>query len=46
LPVLEQRLAHGPLALYRAYEELEVAQLRFDPALLADVDTPQDLERL
>jgi molybdenum cofactor guanylyltransferase len=46
LPVLEQRLAQGPLALYRAYEELEVAQLRFDPALLADVDTPQDLERL
>jgi molybdenum cofactor guanylyltransferase len=46
LPVLEQRLVHGPLALYRAYEELDVAQLQFDPALLADVDTPQDLERV
>ena len=46
LQVLEQRLAHGPLALYRAYEELEVAQLSFDPGLLADIDTPQDLERV
>jgi hypothetical protein len=46
LPVLERRLAHGPLGLYQAYEELDVVELRFDPALLADVDTPQDLERL
>jgi molybdopterin-guanine dinucleotide biosynthesis protein A len=43
LPVLERRLAEGPLALYRAYDELEVAQLQFDPALLVDVDTPEDL---
>jgi molybdopterin-guanine dinucleotide biosynthesis protein A len=43
LPVLERRLAAGPLALYRAYDELEVAQLQFDPALLVDVDTPEDL---
>jgi len=46
LPVLERRLAQGPLALYRAYEELDVAELQLDPALLADVDTPSDLERL
>jgi molybdenum cofactor guanylyltransferase len=46
LPVLERRLANGPLALYRAYEELDVAELELDPALLADVDTPADLERL
>ena len=45
LPVLERRLAQGPLALYRAYEELDVAELQLDPALLADVDTPSDLER-
>ena len=46
LPVLERRLANGPLALYRAYDELEVVELDLDPALLADVDTPQDLEGL
>jgi molybdenum cofactor guanylyltransferase len=46
LPVLERRLARGPLGLYHAYEELDVVELHFDPALLADVDTPRDLERL
>ena len=46
LPVLERRLAQGPLALYRAYEDLDVVELQLDPALLADVDTPGDLERL
>jgi molybdopterin-guanine dinucleotide biosynthesis protein A len=46
LPVLEQRLTNGPLALYRAYEELDVAMLEIDPQLLADVDTPRDLENL
>lgn len=43
LPVLERRLAEGPLALYRAYDELDVAELEVDPALLVDVDTPGDL---
>ena len=43
LPVLERRLEAGPYALYRAYEELDVAMLELDPALLADVDTPSDL---
>jgi molybdopterin-guanine dinucleotide biosynthesis protein A len=46
LPVLEQRLASGPLALYRAYEELDVATVEIDPQLLADVDTPGELENL
>ena len=46
LPVLERRLAQRPLALYRAYEELDVAELDLDPSLLVDVDTPHDLERL
>jgi molybdopterin-guanine dinucleotide biosynthesis protein A len=46
LPVLERRLANGPLALYRAYEELDVAELELDPHLLADIDTPADFENL
>jgi CTP:molybdopterin cytidylyltransferase MocA len=44
--VLESRLASGPYALYRVYDELDVAHLEFDPELLADVDTPADLARL
>jgi molybdopterin-guanine dinucleotide biosynthesis protein A len=46
LPMLEHRLANGPLALYRAYEDLDVAELEIDPQLLADVDTPAELESL
>src|SRR5436190_23059420 len=46
LPVLERRLAGGPLALYRAYDELDVAEIELDAALLVDIDTPEDLERL
>jgi molybdenum cofactor guanylyltransferase len=44
LPVLEARLAAGgPLSLQRAYDELDVAVLDVDPALVADVDTPDAL---
>jgi molybdopterin-guanine dinucleotide biosynthesis protein A len=46
LPVLERRLATGPYALYRAYEELAVEILALDPELLADVDTPDELESM
>jgi molybdopterin-guanine dinucleotide biosynthesis protein A len=46
LPVLERRLATGPYALYRAYEELAVEILALDPELLADVDTPAELEAM
>jgi molybdopterin-guanine dinucleotide biosynthesis protein A len=46
LPVLERRLMHGPLALYRAYDDLDVAELEIDPRLLADVDTPGELDNL
>ena len=46
LPVLERRLASGPYALYRTYDELDVARLELDPALLADVDTPAALAAL
>jgi CTP:molybdopterin cytidylyltransferase MocA len=43
LPLLEERLANGPLALHRAYDALDVATVALDPAILADVDTPGDL---
>lgn len=43
LPLLEHRLANGPLALYRTYEELEVVTVELDPAVVADIDTPGDL---
>lgn len=43
LPVLEQRLAQGPYALYRAYDELDVVTVEVDPQLVVDVDTPDDL---
>jgi molybdopterin-guanine dinucleotide biosynthesis protein A len=46
LPLLEQRLAEGPLALYRTYGDLDVVELDVDPALVADVDTPGDLADL
>ena len=46
LPLLEQRLADGPLALYRAYDELNVVEVTVDPALVADVDTRADLDDL
>jgi molybdopterin-guanine dinucleotide biosynthesis protein A len=43
LPLLEHRLANGPLALYRTYEELDVVTVELDPAVVADIDTPGDL---
>jgi len=43
LPLLEHRLANGPLALYRTYDELDVVMVELDPAVAADVDTPGDL---
>jgi molybdenum cofactor guanylyltransferase len=43
LPLLERRLASGPLGLYRTYEELDVVTVELDPAVVADVDTPGDL---
>jgi len=43
LPLLERRLANGPFALYRTYDELDVATVELDPAVVADVDTPGDL---
>jgi molybdopterin-guanine dinucleotide biosynthesis protein A len=46
LPLLEERLADGPLALYRTYGDLDVVEVEVDPALVADVDTPDDLRDL
>jgi molybdopterin-guanine dinucleotide biosynthesis protein A len=45
LPALERRLASGDLSLRDALAELDVRTLELDPALLADVDTPDDLRR-
>ena len=46
LPLLEERLAGGPLALYRTYADLDVVEVKVDPSLVADVDTPGDLASL
>jgi len=46
LPALERRLAAGDLSLLDALAELDVRTLEVDPALLADVDTTEDLLRL
>jgi molybdenum cofactor guanylyltransferase len=46
LPVLERRLAEGRLALREALGELETEQVEVDAALLANVNTPDDLRRL
>jgi molybdopterin-guanine dinucleotide biosynthesis protein A len=46
LPLLEHRLAEGPLALYRTYDELKVVEVQVDPALVVDVDTQSELENL
>ncbi|HZT45425.1 MAG TPA: molybdenum cofactor guanylyltransferase [Gaiellaceae bacterium] len=46
LPVLERRLAAGQLSLRRALDGLDVSIVRIDPALLANVNTPDDLARL
>jgi molybdenum cofactor guanylyltransferase len=46
LPLLEDRLARGPLALYRTYADLDVTELDVDPRLVVDVDTPGDLANL
>lgn len=46
LPLLEARLASGPLGLYRTYDELDVVTVQVDPAVVADVDVPGDLASL
>jgi molybdopterin-guanine dinucleotide biosynthesis protein A len=43
LPVLERRLREGRLGLVAAYDELDVARVDLDDALLADADTPEEL---
>ena len=43
LPVLERMLATGRLALRDALDELDAAVVAIDPALLANVNRPEDL---
>lgn len=46
LPVLERRLAENTLALRDALDELETRHVELDPAQLANVNSPDDLQRL
>jgi molybdopterin-guanine dinucleotide biosynthesis protein A len=46
LPALERALSAGRLALREAIAELDVAVVDLDPALLANVNTPDDVRRL
>ena len=46
LPLLESRLATGPLALVASYDDLDVVTVEVAPALVADVDTQADLAGL
>jgi molybdopterin-guanine dinucleotide biosynthesis protein A len=46
LPVLEQRLESGRLALYDALAELDTRTIQIDPALLVNVNTERELDRL
>jgi molybdopterin-guanine dinucleotide biosynthesis protein A len=46
LPLLEQRLARGELELRSALAELDVVVVESDPALLVNVNTQGDLDRL
>jgi molybdenum cofactor guanylyltransferase len=46
LPVLERRLEEGRLALKDALAELDTRVVELDPAQLANVNTPMDLQAL
>jgi molybdopterin-guanine dinucleotide biosynthesis protein A len=46
LPLLEERLAAGRLALDEALTELDARTVDLDPDLLASVNTERDLERV
>jgi molybdopterin-guanine dinucleotide biosynthesis protein A len=46
LPALERALAGGRLSLRDAIAELDVASVDLDAALLLNVNTPDDVQRL
>ena len=46
LPVLERRFHEGRLALHEALDELDTRRIEVDAALLANVNTPDELRRL
>jgi len=46
LPVLERRLHEGRLPLHEALDELDTRRIEVDEALLANVNTPDELRRL
>jgi molybdopterin-guanine dinucleotide biosynthesis protein A len=46
LPALERALSDGRLALHAVLDELDVVMVPLDEAVLANVNTPDDLQRL
>jgi molybdopterin-guanine dinucleotide biosynthesis protein A len=46
LPSLERALAEGRLALHAVLDELDVVRVPLDAAVLSNVNTPDDLQRL
>jgi molybdopterin-guanine dinucleotide biosynthesis protein A len=46
LPALERALAEGRLALHAVLDELDVVTVPLDAAVLSNVNTPDDLQRL
>jgi molybdopterin-guanine dinucleotide biosynthesis protein A len=46
LPVLEERLESGDLALDEALQQLDARRVELDEELLANVNTERDLDRL
>jgi molybdenum cofactor guanylyltransferase len=46
LPLLERRLQESRLALVDAYDDLDVAFVDLDPSVVADADTPEELDQL
>jgi molybdopterin-guanine dinucleotide biosynthesis protein A len=46
LPVLERRLAAGELALHTALDEIASRVVRLPPESLANINAPDDLDRI
>ena len=46
LPVLERRLREGRFPLHEALDDLDTRRIEVDAALLANVNTPDELRRL
>ena len=45
LPIIDQVVSAGERSMHGALAQLRVAELRVDAAVMANLNTPQDLER-